>query len=209
MDNTSINVILAPARSGKSILSVNILKDMIDVYIKKKKQIPKIYFFSITQPTNNFIAPDFCFEFTIETFNSVACRDEEKIIILEDLLSQTTPWDLKQIDKQLSVHAHTKTHYIIINQTLKTLSVALRNREISSNVTLIISKQREHRIKDVFDSIGDCFDTEEQYREINNELEKYEFLKITPDNKYCIIKSDPKKIISIKKTNCDRQKIIK
>lgn len=194
MDTTNIHVILASARSGKSTLASNI----VSTYIKGKKKMPKVYMFSYPGVQCNFLDPDFIYEFDINTLEEIIEKPFEKIIILEDLMSQTTPADLKFIDRKLSLHRHKMTHFIIINQSYKTLSPALRTREISTNITLYLCKQKQNRMKDIFESL-DAFETYEDYNQVNKELEQYEFLKINPDNTYEIVKADPTKELKIMK----------
>lgn len=196
MDSTDIYVILASARSGKSVMMNNIVRDML---YKSKEKKPRVYLFNNDQVENKIVDPEFCFRYDGDLMEKLAKSPGEKIIIIEDLMSQMSDMkEKKRLEGLLSIHRHCSCHYIIISQTFISLPPSIRMREVSSCVYLVVGKQkRKDRMKLIYEAC-ECWEEFEEYYELNKELIQYEFIKITPDNKFNIVKSDPKKIIYIK-----------
>lgn len=196
MDSTDIVVILAGARSGKSVLMNNLVRERL--YNNKEKP-PKVYLFNNDVVNNTLCDPEFCYTYDGDKLEELAKRPYEKIIIIEDMMSQLQDQrEKKRLESLLSVHRHLMCHFIIISQTFISLPSSLRMREVSSCVYLYVGKQkRKDRMKLIYEAC-ECWEDFDEYYELNKELEQYEFLKITPDNKFSIVKSEPKKTLYIK-----------
>jgi hypothetical protein len=175
----------------------NIVREML--YSKKDKP-PKVYLFNNDSVANNFIDPEFCFSYDGEKLQQIAKTPGEKIIVIEDMMSQigSDMKEKKRLEGLFSVHRHDSCHYIVVTQTFKSLPVSIRMREVSSCIYLYMGKMKGRDKMKLIHEACDVFDEFDDYVSVNQELEQYEFLKITPDNKYEIMESNPKKAIYIR-----------
>ncbi len=195
---TDIYLIVASTRSGKSTLVNNIVRRILTQRKKSKQQI-SVFLFNNAAVNADWIDQEFVAEFSLEAVENLNKQKFEKIIIIEDVLSQITSNDDKlRLTGIMSLHRHHNTHYILVSQNYGGLPPSLRMRELSSNIHMFIAKQkRRDRIKTIYESV-DIWEDQDQAVAAFGNIKKFEFLYISPDDELKKIKSDPNKLIEIR-----------
>ena len=196
---TDIYLIIASTRSGKSTMVQNIVRRILTQRKKSKQQI-SVYLFNNMAVNSDWIDDEFVAPFSLGAIEALNKQKFEKIIIIEDVLSQiTSDFDKRRLESLMSLHRHHNSHYILVSQNYVGLSPALRTRELSTNIHLYIAKQkRRDRIKSIYESV-DIWEHMDDAVEAFGELKRFEFLYISPDDELKKIKSDPNKTIEIRK----------
>lgn len=113
-------------------------------------------------------------------------KEGKKIIIFEDALSMFGAKHLQTILRLMSIHRHTNTTYFIVSQTFKSLPNSVRSGEISDDAVVYLSKQgRSEVLKSIYSEMAQ-FDSLKQLTEMNDELEKFQFICVEKDEAYPI-----------------------
>ena len=180
----TIDVIVGSCKSGKSNLAKYIIADRL-------RTNPNLMFamFNNGAVPHEGISDKYVYGWDIDKFEELANIDGDKIILLEDLMSQVqSERDKKRLVNILSIHRHLRLSVVIITQTIISLPSALRMRELSSDMTMYVFRQtRLDRLKTVFEAC-ECWEVFDELIAINKALDKYEWIKINADNTFIVDK---------------------
>ena len=184
---STISVVIGRCKSGKSSLVRALTEGLVEkgtrVFIVRNASVRCDWIddsFSITPDKFKSLSS------MLKFVEQLTKMDGKKVIIFEDALSMFRKKELEEILRMMSIHRHTQTSFLIVTQTFKSLPNSIRSGEISDDCTIYLSKQgRAEVLKSIYQELPQ-FESLEELKEMNRELEQYQFICIEKDEAYPI-----------------------